>query len=370
MKYAIILPDGAADDSLAQLGGRTPLEVARIPHMDWIAAHGRLGRVRTIPSGFLPGTDVGTLAVFGYDPHESYTGRAPIEAAAKGLRVRPDEIIFRCNFVTVLDGRMKSFNAGHITQPEADPLIADLNRLACAGEPALAGCVFHVGVSYRNLLVASDAAGLQLRCTPPHDIPDHPVNWVRRSAGAEPVTGIWLWGQGRPKALEPFVRRFGVRAAVIAAVDIIRGLAAMMGMDRIDVPGATGYLDTNYAGKGAYAVRALEEYDLVVVHVEAPDEAAHLGNAEEKIKALERLDEHVVGPVLTALRRYPAWRILIAPDHVTSTATTQHADPPPPFCLAGRGVPAGGAAAFHERAAAAQELYDPPARLMDEFFTR
>jgi 2,3-bisphosphoglycerate-independent phosphoglycerate mutase len=194
---------------------------------------------------------------------------------------------------------------------------------------------------------------------------DHAVNRARRTDGQEPVTGIWLWGQGRPKPLEPFARRFGVRGAVIAAVDIIRGLAVMMGMDLVNVPGATGFLDTNYVGKGEHAVRALERYDLVVVHVEAPDEAAHLGSAEEKIMALERMDEHVVGPVLAALRRYPAWRILIAPDHVTSTATTQHADPPPPFCFAGSGVRASGAAAFHERAAAERELFEAPERLME-----
>jgi 2,3-bisphosphoglycerate-independent phosphoglycerate mutase len=400
MKYAIILPDGAADDPLPQLDGRTPLEVARIPNMNWIAQHGRLGLVQTIPAGFLSGTDVGTLSVFGYDPRTDHPGRAPIEAAAQGLKAGPDELIFRCNFVTVLDGVMRSFNAGHITQPEADRLIADLNRLARDGDAALRGCVFHAGVNYRNLVIASNTFGGTLACTPPHDIPNQPVathmprgdgaeracaimaraeelctgheiNRERQAAGREPVTGIWLWGQGRPKALEPFATRFGVRGVVISAVDIIRGLAVMMGMDLIAVPGATGYLDTNYAGKGEHAVRALDEYDLVVVHVEAPDEAAHLGNAAEKIKALERTDEHVVGPLLAALQRHKQWRILIAPDHVTSTATTQHGAAPPPFCCGGSDIDAVEQRPFHERAAAAGGLrVEPGYELMELFFHR
>lgn len=400
MKYAIILPDGAADDPLPQLDGRTPLEVAHIPNMNWIAQHGRLGLVQTIPAGFLSGTDVGTLALFGYDPCTCHPGRAPIEAAAQGLEAGPDELIFRCNFVTILDGVMRSFNAGHITQPEADRLIADLNRLARDGDATLRGCVFHAGVSYRNLMMASDAPAGALICTPPHDMPNQPVaaymprgdgaprvraimaraaelcagheiNQVRRAAGREPVTGIWLWGQGRPKVLEPFATRFGARGVVISAVDIIRGLAVMMGMDLIAVPGATGYLDTNYAGKGEHAVRALDQYDLVVVHVEAPDEAAHLGNAAEKIRALERTDEHVVGPLLAALRQREQWRILIAPDHVTSTATTQHGMAPPPVCWAGSGLEAVEQQPFHERAAVAGGLrVDPGHKLMELFFRR
>jgi 2,3-bisphosphoglycerate-independent phosphoglycerate mutase len=353
MKYAIILPDGAADEVLPQLGGRTPLEAARIPHMNWVAQHGRLGRSVTIPTGFTPGTDVGTLTLFGYDPHRYYAGRAPIEAAARGLTAGPDGLIFRCNFVTIADGRMRDFTAGHIAQAEAERLIGDLNALVQRNEPALRGCAFHAGVSYRNLLIVAGAADMQLTCAPPHDIPnqpvaehlphgtgtervlavmdrarellrDHEVNRARRSQGREPVTDIWLWGQGRPKSLPPFAERFGVRGAVITGVDILRGLAVMMGMKLIEVPGATGYIDTNYAGKGEAAVRALDEYDLVAVHIEAPDEAGHLGDAAEKVKALERVDELIVGPVLAALRRHERWRILVAPDHPTPVTTTAH----------------------------------------------
>jgi len=375
MKYAIVLPDGAADDVLPQLGGRTPLEVARIPNMDWVARNGRLGRFVTIPDGFTPATDVGTLSVLGYDPHLYYTGRAPIEAAAKGLPVRPDQLIFRCNFVTILDGRMKDNTAGHIHQDEADALIAALDA-ELRGE----GCEFHAGVTYRNLMLLSEAAGMKLRCAPPHDIIDQPVaahapagagvervvriadraraviaahevNRKRREQGRDPVTDIWLWGQGRPARLESFASRFGPRAAVITGVDILRGMARLMGMEIIEVPGATGYIDTDYAGKGEAAVRALDTFDMIVVHVEAADESAHMGSAEEKVKALERIDEAVVGPLLKKLAESPQWRILVAADHPTLTTTRGHSAIPPLFAFAGTGIPAVEQAPYTEAAA-------------------
>jgi 2,3-bisphosphoglycerate-independent phosphoglycerate mutase len=389
MKYAIILPDGAADEPLPQLDGRTPLEVANIPNMDWVAMHGRLGRVVTVPAGFTPGTDVATLSLLGYDPHVCYSGRAPIEAAARGLTAGPNELIFRCNFVTIVDGLMKDFTAGHIAQHEADRLIADLNALARRAEPALQGCRFYSGVSYRNLMIASDAADMDVQCAPPHDIPnqpvgdhlprgvgqervraimdraaemlkDHEVNRVRHEQGKPLVTNIWLWGQGRPVELEPFADRFGVRGAVITGVDLVRGLAVMMGMELIEVPGATGYIDTNYAGKGEAAVRALDDYDLVVVHIEAPDEAGHLGDAKLKVETLERIDELIVGPLLDALRKHGEWRVLIAPDHPTPCTTTAHDATPPPFCFAGTGVEAVKKRPFSEKdAVAARLLVDP-----------
>jgi len=400
MKYAIILPDGAADHALRQLGGQTPLQAARKRNMDWVARHGRLGRCVTIPDGFTPGTDVATLTLFGYAPQTSYTGRAPIEAAARGLTARPDELIFRCNFVTILDGRMKDFTAGHIAQAEAEQLIDTLNARVQQGEPALRGCVFHAGVSYRNLMVAADAADLQVACTPPHDIPncpvadhlprgtgqervrgimscaaallrEHEVNRVRRAQGRDPVTDIWLWGQGQPKPLPSFRDRFGVRGAVITGVDIIRGLGVMLGMQLIEVPGATGYLDTDYAAKGRAAVRALEEYDLVVVHIEAPDEAAHQGDAHEKVRALERVDAEIVGPVLERLRREPEWRMLVAPDHVTAVASTAHEADPPPFCFAGSDVRESSGRAFSEPDAEATGwLIEPGTRLIEIFLSR
>jgi 2,3-bisphosphoglycerate-independent phosphoglycerate mutase len=436
MKYAIVLPDGAADEPLPQLEGRTPLQAARIPRLDWIARHGRLGRVVTVPAGYTPGTDVATLALLGYEPATCYSGRAPIEAAARGLAVGPGELVFRCNFVTIEDGLMKDFTADHIAQAEAERLIASLNELASGrpgssgwpassevgdtnlgdvsctdspspaprrrgtrkrGEPALKGCTFHSGVSYRNLMIAAGAGDLKLACAPPHDIPDQPVsahlprgegqqrvrrimqragemlrdhevNRVRREQGRPLASDIWLWGQGRPVELEPFAKRFGLSGAVITGVDIIRGLAVMTGMKLIEVPGATGYLDTNYVGKGEAAVRALEDYDLVVVHIEAPDEAGHLGDADEKIKALEHIDELIVGPLLEALRQHDEWRILIAPDHPTPCTTTAHDASPPPFCFAGHEVQPDGAATFDESGARGTGLLiDPGHRLIDLF---
>ncbi|MGD2108300.1 MAG: cofactor-independent phosphoglycerate mutase [Phycisphaerae bacterium] len=392
MKYAIVLPDGAADEQLPQLGGRTPLEAADIPHMDSVSMGGQLGRVVTVPEAFIPGTDVATLSILGYDPHVYYSGRAPIEAAVKGITAGPDELIFRCNFVTIEHGRMKDFTADHISQAEAERLIADLHRLF-KDEP----CTFHSGVSYRNLMLASDAAELEVTCTPPHDIPnqpvadwlpqgsgsdriqrlmeraaemldDHEVNRIRAEQRRDPVTDIWLWGQGRPVEMEPFASRFGVSAAVITGVDIIRGLAISTGMQLIEVHGATGYIDTNYKGKGDAAVRALDTHDMVIVHVEAPDEAGHLGDADAKIEALERIDELIVGPLLGKLRETSRWRMLIAPDHPTPVSTKAHSAVPPPFCFAGKRVDADAGLGFTEgNAHRAGLVVDPGYGLMGLF---
>jgi 2,3-bisphosphoglycerate-independent phosphoglycerate mutase len=373
MKYVIILPDGAADEPLAELGGRTPLEAADIPHMDAIARSGRLGRVLTIPPGFTPGTDVGTLALMGYDPHTYYSGRAPIEATARGLATTPDQLIFRCNFVHIAEGRMRDFTAGHIAQADAAELIAALNQAVFPGET----CAFHAGISYRNLMFLSRSAGLELDCAPPHDIADqevarhqprgegggrlqaimarareilagHPVTRRRQAAGEAWATDIWLWGQGVQVPLGSLRERFGLSGALITAVDILRGIGVGMGMDLVEVPGATGYIDTDYAGKGRAAVRALADHDLVTVHVEAPDESAHQGMAGEKVTSLERIDRLVVGPLLEALRAHGDYRILVAPDHATLVRTKGHDATPPPFCYAGTGIGPGSGRPFTE----------------------
>jgi 2,3-bisphosphoglycerate-independent phosphoglycerate mutase len=395
MKYAIILPDGAADEPLADLDGRTPLQAANLPNMDWIAQHGRQGTAVTVPKGFIPGTDVATLSLFSYDPHAFYTGRAPIEAAAQHLTATEDELIFRCNFITVEDGRMADFTADHISQADADRLIADLNDLF-ADEP----CTFHAGVSYRNLMIAGEARDLNLRCQAPHDIPgqpigdyqpagdgrvriiemmqraeamlrDHPVNAARIERGEKPATNIWLWGQGKPTILDPFYEKFGLHGAVITGVDIIRGLAVCMGMKLIEVDGATGYLDTNYAGKGQAGVKAVDDYDVVVVHIEAPDEAGHEGDAHAKVKALEHVDELIVGPMLEAMKRHDNWRILVAPDHPTPCTTKAHSSEPPPFCFAGSDVEAVEGTGFDEvNARAGGYVINPADTLMDVFLKR
>ena len=393
MKYAIILPDGAADEALPQLGGRTPLEAAHIPHMDAIAREGRLGRVLTIPAGFPAGTDVGTLTLMGYDPARYYSGRAPMEATARRLTTTADQMIFRCNFVHVAEGRMVDNTAGHILQEDAEALIAELNGMAFPGER----CQFHAGVSYRNLLFLGDAADLELACAPPHDIngqpvarnqptgrgqeraraiqdqaramlAEHPINRRRRAKGENWASDIWLWGQGRQVELPSLRSRFGLTGTVITAVDILRGIAVGMGLDLLEVPGATGYIDTDYEAKGRAAVQALADYDVVVVHVEAPDESAHQGLAEEKMKSLERIDEAVVGPLLEALRGYGEHRILVAPDHLTLVRSRGHEAAPPPFCYAGTGVGPGSGRGFSEpEAQATGLLLDPGHALMEAF---
>jgi len=394
MKYAIILPDGAADEPVEELDGRTPLQAAKLPNMDWIAAQGRIGTVKTVPKGFIPGSDVATLSVVGYDPNQHYTGRAPLEAVAKRISLEPNELVFRCNLVTIADGVMEDFSAGHISQPEAEKLIADL-QAELGGDRIK----FHVGVGYRHLMTIKDAAGIKVKCTPPHDIPGeatsgylpsgkgsdvirelmdrsqklldgHEVNQVRRDLGDSPATSIWLWGQGGMMRLPQFKERFGVRGACITAVDLIRGIALSVGWRLIDVPGATGYIDTDYAAKGRYAIDALDDIDLIAVHIEAPDEMGHNGDAPNKVKALEQIDEHIVGPLLERLRGEDAWRVLVVPDHPTPVARRTHTATPPPFCMAGTGVVTDRFERFDEEEAAGSGFHVDPGHELMEFFLK
>ncbi|NOX59488.1 MAG: cofactor-independent phosphoglycerate mutase [Planctomycetes bacterium] len=394
MKYAMILPDGAADEPLDELNGQTVLEAAKTPHMDWIAINGRQGRIVTVPKAFLPGSDVATLSVLGYDPATCYTGRAPLEAFAQRIALGPDDVVFRCNFVTIDEGIMRDFTAGHISQPEASRLINDLND-HFSQEPV----EFFEGVQYRHLMVLRDAGELACKCTPPHDIPDQPiagclphgdqeervlhimtraeevlngheVNAVRCELGDNPATHIWLWGQGRTKTLPLFADRFGVQGAAIAAVDLIRGITALLGFERIDVPTATGYLDTDYVAKGKAAVKALDLFELVLVHIEAPDEAGHLGDYVEKMKAIEQIDLHIVGPLLDKMRTMEEWKIIVVPDHPTPVSTRMHTRTPPPFCLAGTGVETVMRKPYGERNAAQSGLLIDPGYEMMEFFLR
>jgi len=360
-KYAIIVPDGAADEPLEQFDGQTPLEAAQTPNMDRISTQGRLGLVRTVPEGLEPGSDVAQMSLLGYDPLHYYSGRAPIEAAARGIRLGLDDWVFRCNLVTIADGLMADHSAGHISTEEAGNLIKELQRHISDERVSL-----YAGVSYRHLLVFQ-GVDFDVRTYPPHDhigkpvekilprgkgadlliqlmnqsqqlFAGHEINKVRQDLGENQVSSIWLWGQGKQACLENFRKRFGLRGAVITAVDLVRGLAKLVGFDLIDVPGATGFVDTNYEGKGLAAIKALDKYDLVFVHVEAPDEAAHEGNAQMKKTAIEQVDRYVVGPVLQALERYESWRILVLPDHPTPVGSRAHSGAPVPFAMAGTGV--------------------------------
>lgn len=360
MKYCVLLADGASDHPCEELGGRTPLEAADIPSMDAIAKNGITGALHTIPEGMPPGSDVGNLSVFGYDPKTSYTGRSPFEAAAMGVALAPEDVAFRCNLVTLVVEEealvMEDYSAGHISSEEAKELIATL-----ASELGNETFRFYPGVSYRHLLVWHEGLDAMV-LTPPHDISDqpvapylpkgegieplmelmtsaqmllkaHPVNRTREERGERVANSIWLWGQGRAPRLEPFAERYGVEGAVISAVDLVKGIGLLAGLEFIDVPGATGYFDTNYRGKADYALEALRDKDFVYVHVEAFDEAGHLGDAKKKVQALEDFDRELVTPLLEGLEALGPFRVLLCPDHPTPVAVKTHVAEPVPYAL-------------------------------------
>lgn len=360
MKYIILLGDGMADEPIASLGGKTPLEVAMTPNMDRLAAAGQVGLAATVPEGLHPGSDVANLSVFGYNPADCYTGRSPLEAVSMGVELAPEDVAFRLNFVWLEAhyGKlyMGDFSAGHITTAEAAQLIATLQE-ELGGGPFN----FYPGVSYRHLLVWNNGKD-QLRFTPPHDISsysiedhlpqgegaaelieltnsaqmllqNHPINLQRVENGELPANSIWLWGHGRKPQIETYRQRYGLTGAVISAVDLIKGIGINAGLDVIEVPGATGYVDTNYRGKGEYAVAALKERDFIYVHVEAPDEAAHGGLLQEKIAAIESFDREVVGTIIEHLAEIGDCRILVLPDHPTPVEKKTHTADPVPYLL-------------------------------------
>jgi len=348
VKRILLVPDGMADEPLAELGGHTPLAVADTPAMDALARKGTVGLVRTVPEGMPPGSDVAILAVLGYDPRAVFSGRSPLEAASIGVALGPGDVAYRCNLVTVVDGVMKDHTAGHIAGDEARRCVAAL-RAALGGGPF----EFHAGVSYRSLMVWR--GGRLVPCTPPHDILDQPVEGFlpgartgaaspgavelrdlmdrarEALAGVRPGTGIWFWGEGTAPSMPRFVELYGLRGAVVGAVDLVRGIGRYAGFDVIDVPGATGDLDTDYGAKARAALEALATHDIVWVHVEAPDEAAHMGSLSEKIKAIERVDHEVLAPLAAST---PAPAILVLPDHLTPLRTRTHAGAPVPFVFA------------------------------------
>jgi 2,3-bisphosphoglycerate-independent phosphoglycerate mutase len=404
MKYVIVIPDGCADEPVAELGGLTPLQAARLPNMDRVATAGVVGLSNNVPPLLTPASDVATLSLFGYDPLKVYTGRAPLETAAMGIHLGPNDWAIRCNLVHVPDGHMRDFTAGHISSEDGGPLIRAMQAELGGKEVAGGVLEFHPGVQYRNILVwrgkaaASPFVGMKTQA--PHDIPDraiagylptgpggdvlnpimeaskavlakHPVNQRRVAEGKKPATQVWLWGQGKAPQVEPFRETYGKAGAIISAVDLVRGVGVLIGWHRIDVPGATGYLDTNYANKGKYAVEALGAFDLVCVHVEAPDEASHEGKAHEKVKSLEQIDEHIVGPLLEALPRHGDYRILVEPDHRTTLKTRAHAYGAVAFAAAGAGILPDAATTYDEVAAASTGLsFDPGWHLMKWFLAR
>jgi 2,3-bisphosphoglycerate-independent phosphoglycerate mutase len=374
LKHVFLVPDGMADEPLDELGGRTPLEAAVTPGMDALATTGTMGLVQTVPAGMAPGSDVANLAVLGYDPAAVYTGRAPLEAANIGVDLGSDDAAWRCNLVAIDDGVMRDFTAGHIAPDDARRVVARLQERLGSAE-----LEFHAGVSYRNLMVwrGGGQAADEAACPPPHDILDRPVAeylpqgaggaTLRRLmarahdeiAGLSAATDIWLWGQGRAPRLPAFRDLRGVSGAVVGAVDLVKGIGRLAGMEVVDVPGATGDLDTDYGAKARAALDCLGRHDVVFVHVEAPDEAGHMGDVGKKVRAIERVDAEVLGPLLDDRRR-PA--VLVLPDHPTPIRLRTHVGWPVPFVYRGGGAGAAGAgpaAAFSERAAAATGLIVP-----------
>jgi 2,3-bisphosphoglycerate-independent phosphoglycerate mutase len=367
MKYVVIVGDGMADYPVKSLHGKTPLMVARTPHLDWLAKHGSVGLVRTVPEGFNPGSEIANLSIFGYDPSRYYTGRGPLEAASLGVALKKDDLAFRCNLVTLQSQGskilMEDFAAGHISDAEANEIIADLDR-AIGTEKTR----FYSGVSYRHLMVMKNGAlaGLdmeRLELTPPHDIigqeitsflprnagsgsrilglmaesqrflKEHPINLSRKAKGLRPANSVWLWGQGRSPQMVTLNERFGVDGYVISAVHLIKGIGLLAGLEVLQVPGITGYLDTNYEGKGQYGLGGLERKDFVYIHVEAPDEAGHMGDLRLKIEAIEAFDEKVVGTILKGIKNFGRVKVMVLPDHPTPLSVRTHTADPVPFVI-------------------------------------
>jgi len=364
MKYVIIVGDGMADYPVQSLGGKTPLMVARTPHMDFMAGQGEIGLVRTVPDGFNPGSEIANLSIFGYDPIRYYTGRGPLEAASLGVQLSDNDIAFRCNLVTLkFQGDqivMEDFSAGHINNEEAREIIRDLNKKIGTKE-----IQFFPGVSYRHLMVLKNGAAKflnlgKLVLIPPHDIigkeitaflpqvkdpilalmtqsqsllKNHPVNVAREGKGLLPANSIWLWGQGRSPRMITLKERFGMDGFVISAVHLIKGIGILAGLEVLEVPGITGYFDTNYDGKAQYALKGLREKDFVYVHVEAPDEAGHMGDLQLKIDAIEAFDQKVVGAILKGIKDFDRYKILILPDHPTPLSVRTHTADPVPYLI-------------------------------------
>jgi len=359
MKYLVLIGDGMSDEPLRELNGKTPLEAARTPNMDYLAQNGICGWVSNVPKGMPPGSDVAAMSILGYNPKTEYTGRGPLEAASLGVKLKKDEVCFRCNLVSIKNKKMDSFTAHHIKTSEADGIIKLLNNNLGSKE-----IKFYTGLSYRHLCVIKNKSLAKVKCFPPHDIsgksilPYLPNNKILKTLMDQScdllkvrktkASMIWLWGQG----LAPNLKKFPKSGAIITAVHLLKGLGKIIGLESIDVPGATGYLDTNYAGKARYALAALRKKDVVFVHVESPDEAGHEGSVKKKIRAIEDFDKYVVGTILKDIRQpgYPAIRILVLPDHPTPIKLMTHTSNPVPFVIFDPKNIQNGLAAYNEKA--------------------
>ncbi|MFH1406522.1 MAG: cofactor-independent phosphoglycerate mutase [Candidatus Omnitrophota bacterium] len=408
MKYIVLIGDGMADYPLAQLQGKTILEIAHIPCMNEIAKIGTLGRIKTVPEGFSSASDVANLTILGYEPAKYYCGRGPLEAANMGITLRDDEVAFRCNLITAGQDILQDYSAGHIASNEASPLIKALN--ADFGSDFIR---FYPGISYRHLLVIK-AGGLgfkgqgipstgeliKIKCTPPHDITGQKIsshlpsgkgaellielmqrsrnilsvqdiNKVRVDLKENPGNMIWLWGQGKTPSMPSFREKYGVSGSMISAVDLLNGLARIIKLDVIKVPGATGYYDTNYEGKGSYGIESLKEKDFIFIHVEAPDEAGHNGDIMAKKLAVENFDKFIVKPALDYFKENPGnTKILVMPDHATPIEVRTHTRDPVFFAMCGAGIPRGEFSAFNETEAAKSKWFIQKGHELMENFIR
>ncbi|MBU4346730.1 MAG: cofactor-independent phosphoglycerate mutase [Candidatus Omnitrophica bacterium] len=398
MKYIVLVADGMADYPIKELGGRSPLEVARTPNMDFIAQHGIMGQVKTIPQRMPPASDVANISILGYDPLMYYTGRGPLEAANLGVDLGDNDVAFRCNLVTVSGDKLLDYSAGHIGSKEAAELMKFIDRNL--GNDRFK---FYSGVSYRNLMLVKDGAeeGLQdLGCKPPHDImgqgidknlpqgknaqmviklmldsrqilENQEINLVRIDLKENPANMIWLWGQGRKPSMPKFFDKYGLSGSIISAVDLIKGLGKILGLDVINVPGATGYYDTDYKGKAKAALESLAEKDFVLVHVEAPDEASHNGDLRQKILAIERFDQLVVGTILKAFKnRRKDFRILALPDHATPLSLRTHAQDAVCFGILGKDIAGKGFLNYSEKEAKKSDLYFEKGHELLDYFIK
>ena len=398
MKYVIIVPDGMADLPLEELADKTPLEAAHTQNMDFLAQNGNVGMVKTIPDGMKPGSEIGNLSLLGYDPKKVFSGRAPLEAANMGIDLADDEIAFRCNLVTALDKKMVDYSAGHIKDKEASLIIDTLNERMDEE-----GVRFYAGKSYRHIMVVkvrNIQEFMNIKCTPPHDImgkeidrylpqgagskillklmeksktilADHPVNNVRVDLKENPANLIWLWGQGIKPTLPSFREKYGVDGGIISAVDLVNGIGRLAGLDIIKVPGITGYYDTNYLGKAQYALNALKKKDFVYIHIEAPDEAGHNGDAKAKLESIEKIDREILGTILTHFDAHADVRILVLPDHPTPVSLRTHTREPVGFIMYGKGLPPDPVDTFNEATAKLKGLkYQSGEALMEFFMNR
>jgi len=399
MKYIVLVPDGAYDYPIADLGEKTPLEVAKIPNMNNIAKMGQVGITNTIPKGYAPASDVANLSILGYDPALYYSGRGPLEAANMGIELSEGEMALRCNLVTIDNDTMIDYSAGHITSKEAAQIINVLNKSLGSDE-----IKFYPGVGYRHLMVLKDKsltkALLKTKCIPPHDITGYKVsknlpkgagakflidlmekakpslaeaevNRVRIDLKENPANAIWLWGQGTAAALPKFKDKFGLEGSIISAVDLIKGIGKIVGLEPLSVPGVTGYYDTNYKGKGEYAINSLKDKDFVFVHVEATDEAGHNGDLRAKIAALESFDKFIVGPILEHFKtKNQPFRVMLMADHYTPVKVKTHTQDPVFFAIYGDGIQKDEIEAFNEIEAAKSKFNLPKASDLMSYFIK